>query len=48
MGIPNLRITAHIAAVSRPRDIARLFADNYRRFRQGEPLRHRVDFTRGY
>ena len=45
---PNLTVTAHIAACSRPADIARLFEENYNRFLAGAPLRHRVDFERGY
>ncbi len=46
--LPNVRITSHTAALSAPSDIAPLFIDNYRRLLRGEPLRHRVDFERGY
>jgi len=44
----NLLITSHTAALSIPDDIAPVFIDNYQRFRRGEPLKHRVDFDRGY
>ena len=46
--LPNVRITAHTAALSTPPDIAPIFIDNYRRLLRGEPLRYRVDFERGY
>lgn len=45
---PNLRITGHIAAVSSPQDITRLFLENYRRYCVGEPLQYQVDFQKGY
>ena len=45
---PNVTITGHIAAVSRPDDIAQLFMANYKRFASGQPLLHRVDFGKGY
>jgi phosphoglycerate dehydrogenase-like enzyme len=45
---PNLLITSHTAALSIPEDIAPVFIDNYRLLLRGEPLRHRVDFERGY
>jgi len=41
-------VTAHVAAKSRPRDIANIFIENYRRFQQGAELAHRIDFDRGY
>lgn len=44
----NLKITGHVAAVSRPNDIVRVFAENYRRFTLGESLFHIVDFEKGY
>jgi phosphoglycerate dehydrogenase-like enzyme len=46
--LPNVRITAHTAALSAPVDIAPIFVDNYRRLLRGEPLQYRVDFERGY
>jgi phosphoglycerate dehydrogenase-like enzyme len=45
---PNLHITCHTSAPSFPADIVGVFADNYRRFHAGQPLRHVVDFERGY
>jgi phosphoglycerate dehydrogenase-like enzyme len=45
---PNLLLTAHIAAISRPSDIAGIFSENYRRYCRGEPLKYRIDFDRGY
>lgn len=45
---PNVLITSHTAALSAPADIAPLFIDNYRRFAEGQPLIHRVDFEAGY
>ncbi|HBQ00154.1 MAG TPA: D-2-hydroxyacid dehydrogenase [Gammaproteobacteria bacterium] len=44
----NLTITGHIAAVSRPDDIARLFAENYKRFASHQPLLHLINFDKGY
>jgi phosphoglycerate dehydrogenase-like enzyme len=46
--LPNVLITSHTAALSAPRDIAPVFVENYRRWIAGEPLRHQVDFERGY
>jgi len=46
--VPNLLLTGHIAAVSNASDISRLFIENYRLFTSGRPLRHLVDFTKGY
>ena len=45
---PNTFITCHTSAPSFPRDIVGVFVENYRRFHGGQPLRHRVDFERGY
>lgn len=45
---PRLSITAHVAALSKPADIAALFMTNYRRYCAAEPLAHRVDPMRGY
>lgn len=41
-------LTAHVAAQSHPRDIAAIFVDNFRRQANGQDLRYRVDFKRGY
>jgi phosphoglycerate dehydrogenase-like enzyme len=46
--MPNVLITSHTAALSFPRDLARVFLDNYYRWVRGEALRCRVDFERGY
>ncbi|MGE0041484.1 MAG: D-2-hydroxyacid dehydrogenase [Vicinamibacterales bacterium] len=45
---PGVLLTGHTAALSFPHDIVGVFAENYRRFERGEPLRHQVDFERGY
>jgi len=46
--LPNVFITPHNAATSFPEDIVRIFAENYRRFLQKEPLLHVVDFELAY
>lgn len=46
--VPNLVITSHTAAVSRPRDVATFFVSNLERLRNGLPLRGTVDVTAGY
>ncbi len=46
--IPNLSITAHVAAVSHPLLIVPIFIDNYRRYVKGQPLKYVVDFEAGY
>lgn len=46
--VPGLIITGHVAAVSRPTDIAWVFIENYRRFVAGQTLNYLVDFTKGY
>lgn len=45
---PGAVITAHVAAESRPADIARLFTENYHRYCAGAKLEGVVDFERGY
>ncbi|MBE0585922.1 MAG: D-2-hydroxyacid dehydrogenase [Desulfofustis sp.] len=45
---PRTIITPHIAAFSFPDQIAAIFCDNYRRYRDGLPLEYRIDFSRGY
>ena len=44
----NLIVTSHTSAPSFPKDIINLFIENYRRYHPGEPLKHIVDFERGY
>ena len=45
---PNLRITAHIAAVSHPALIVPIFLDNYRRYSVNQALSYVIDFAAGY
>ncbi|AWL10968.1 Glyoxylate/hydroxypyruvate reductase [Saliniradius amylolyticus] len=45
---PNLIVTQHTAGVSFPKDIAKLFLNNLRHWREGQPLLHRIDFAKGY
>ncbi|MCF8145663.1 MAG: D-2-hydroxyacid dehydrogenase [Deltaproteobacteria bacterium] len=46
--LPNVFITPHHSAISFPKDVVPIFAENYRRFTAGLPLMHVVDFKRGY
>jgi len=46
--VPDLTITGHIAAVSRPDDIAGLFLQNYERYCSGQALLHTIAFDKGY
>ena len=45
---PNLLLTFHTSAPSLPEDLVSLFAENYHRFINGEELKYRFDFERGY
>ena len=45
---PNLTITAHIAAISHPLLLVPVFVENYRRYVNGESLKHVIDFAAGY
>jgi phosphoglycerate dehydrogenase-like enzyme len=45
---PNLLLTFHTSAISYPEDIVKLFVENYHLYIQGKPLKHQVDFERGY
>lgn len=45
---PNLYLTFHSSAKSYPQDIVRVFAENYRLYLEGKPLKYQVDFERGY
>ena len=49
-GMPNVIITPHVAGLSIHYDqrLTRLFAENLRRYRAGEPLFNRFDPARGY
>jgi phosphoglycerate dehydrogenase-like enzyme len=44
----NILITSHTAAKTIPREAVKVFVANYERFRHGEDLKYRIDFTRGY
>lgn len=45
---PHLTLTSHTAAPSFPEEVFEIFKDNYERFSTGQPLRHVVDFEKGY
>lgn len=45
---PNTFITSHTSAPSFPKDIARLFVENYRLYVERKPLKYVVDFEKGY
>lgn len=45
---PNVTVTPHIAADTRPASAARVIAENIRRGEAGEPFLHLVDRSRGY
>jgi len=47
-GLPNVFITPHNSAYSFPEDIVDIFAENYRLFVDGKPLKYLVDLDRGY
>jgi len=47
-GVPNLKLTAHTAAESRPKDIVGLFLKNLNHFVKDETLEGLVDFKKGY
>lgn len=47
-GHPRVVVTPHVAADSRPSDIARYVVDRIRDFESGRPVRHRVERARGY
>jgi phosphoglycerate dehydrogenase-like enzyme len=46
--VDNLYITSHTAAPTADAAAASVFGDNYRRFIAGQPLKHVVDFAKGY
>lgn len=45
---PNLHMTFHTAAPSLPEDLTRIFAENYKLYNEGKPLKYQVDFEKGY
>ncbi|HKI52868.1 MAG TPA: D-2-hydroxyacid dehydrogenase [Anaerolineales bacterium] len=44
----NLFLTFHTSAMSYPEDMVKLFVENYYLYIEGKPLKHQVDFERGY
>jgi len=46
--LPNLIITPHNSATSFPKDIIKIFTENYRRFVEKRPFQHVIEFSRGY
>ena len=44
----NLHLTFHTSAMSYPEDMVRVFAENYRLYIEGKPLKYQVDFEKGY
>ncbi|MCG9695110.1 D-2-hydroxyacid dehydrogenase [Vibrio sp. Isolate22] len=46
--LPQVTITPHIAALSEPRQVVELFAENYKQWRDGFTLNHVIDFDKGY
>ena len=44
----DVYVTPHVAALSRPDDVARVFAVNLDRYLRGEPLLYEVDWGKGY
>lgn len=46
--VPNLLLTFHTSAISYPEDIVKLFAENYRLYVEGKPLKYQVNFEHGY
>jgi phosphoglycerate dehydrogenase-like enzyme len=45
---PNLFLTFHTSAMSYPEDMVGVFVENYKLYIEGKPLKHQVDFERGY
>lgn len=45
---PNLTMTFHTSAPSLPEDIVKIFIENYLLYIAGKPLKHIVDFEKGY
>jgi phosphoglycerate dehydrogenase-like enzyme len=44
----NVIVTSHTSAPSFPAEITKVFIENYHRYVAGKPLKHQVDFERGY
>ena len=46
--LPNVIITPHNSATSFPKDIIKIFTENYHRFVEKKPFQHVIEFSRGY
>ena len=46
--LPQVTITPHIAALSEPRQVVEIFAENYKQWQDGFTLNHAIDFDKGY
>ena len=46
--LPNVIITPHNSATSFPKDIIKIFTENYRRFVEKKPFQHVIELSRGY
>lgn len=46
--LPQVTISPHISGVTRGKDVAMFFAENYKNYIKGEPLLNEVDLERGY
>ena len=45
---PDILVTQHTAAASRPKDIISVFADNLKRYQANQSLLYTIDFNKGY
>ena len=45
---PNVIVTPHVSALSRPQDIASCFKENYELFLTKKPLKHLVNWDEHY
>lgn len=45
---PKVIVTPHIAAETRPQDLAKVFIDNYQNFVSGQPLNYVINWSSGY
>ncbi|KAG7392990.1 hypothetical protein PHYPSEUDO_013478 [Phytophthora pseudosyringae] len=45
---PSVLLTPHVSGKVFPEDVAAMFLDNFNRYIQGEPVRYKVDWTKGY
>ncbi|WJG08899.1 D-2-hydroxyacid dehydrogenase [Aliiglaciecola sp. LCG003] len=46
--LPNLYITQHTAAISKPEELVRIFIDNYQRYIANSSLNYLIDWEKGY